>query len=53
MTLRLITPDEAMAEGPSLPDHRAATGILLGVFCGTIFWLGLGFGIAAGWALWG
>ena len=29
-------------------DDRAATGIVIGVLCGALFWFALGMGIAAG-----
>lgn len=48
MTLRLVTADNH----PELIDEHASgpsAGILMGVFCGSMFWLGLG----VGWALWG
>lgn len=37
--------DEALRREKDAP----ATGVIIGVFCGSMFWLGL----ALGWALWG
>ena len=49
VSLRLVTPDsqpEILA-----PDDAVApgAGVVIGVFCGSMFWIGLGIG----WALWG
>ena len=33
-------------------DDRAATGIVIGVLCGALFWFALGMGIAAGLSIW-
>ena len=33
-------------------DDRAAAGIVIGVFCGALFWFALGMGIAAGLSIW-
>lgn len=49
MTLRLVTPD-CQPEMLSSADALApAAGLVFGVFCGSMFWLGLGIG----WAIWG
>lgn len=48
MTLRLVTADNR-PDIVSMPDAAPSAGVFLGVFCGSMFWLGLGIG----WALWG
>jgi hypothetical protein len=49
MSLRLVTPD-CQPELLSPADAGApGTGVVIGVFCGSMFWIGLGIG----WALWG
>lgn len=47
MKLRLVTAD-APAEFYSEPNKGPATGVIVGVFCGSMFWLGL----ALGWIFW-
>ncbi len=47
MKLRLVTAD-APADFFTVPDRAPATGVIVGVFCGSMFWLGL----ALGWAFW-
>lgn len=47
MKLRLVTAD-APADFFTVPDQAPATGVIVGVFCGSMFWLGL----ALGWAFW-
>ena len=47
MKLRLVTAD-APAEFYSEPNKGPATGVIVGVFCGSMFWLGL----ALGWVFW-
>jgi len=48
MKLRLVTAD-APTDFFSVPDRAPATGVIVGVFCGSMFWLGL----VMGWAFWG
>ncbi len=48
MTLRLVTAD-THPDFSVVRDAAPSTGILVGVFCGSMFWIGLGIG----WALWG
>lgn len=48
MKLRLVTAD-APTDVFSIPDRAPATGVIVGVFCGSMFWLGL----VMGWAFWG
>lgn len=48
MKLRLVTAD-APADVFTVPDRAPATGVIVGVFCGSMFWLGL----VMGWAFWG
>jgi len=48
MTLRLVTPNcQLEAIGPADAGAPGA-GVVIGVFCGSMFWIGLGIG----WALW-
>ena len=48
MNLRLVTAD-SHPDFVGMRDAGPSTGILVGVFCGSMFWIGLGIG----WALWG
>lgn len=48
MSLRLVTA-ENHPDFAGERDSGPSAGILVGVFCGSMFWLGLGIG----WALWG
>ena len=48
MTLRLVTPD-CQPEVLEPTDGAApGAGVVIGVFCGSMFWMGLGIG----WLLW-
>ena len=48
MSLRLVTADHH-PQTFDRADAAPATGIVLGVFCGSLFWIGL----AIGWVIWG
>jgi len=49
MTLRLVTPDNRSEVLDSVDASAPGAGVVVGVFCGSMFWMGLGIG----WALWG
>ena len=48
MALRLVTADDH-PDSFGVADAAPAAGIVFGVFCGSMFWVGL----AIGWTLWG
>ena len=48
VSLRLVTADMP-AEAYTDEDRGPATGIIIGVFCGAMFWSGL----IIGWMAWG
>lgn len=47
MSLRLVTADHR-PEMMDASDAAPGAGVVIGVFCGSMFWIGLGIG----WALW-
>lgn len=49
MTLRLVTPDNQPDLIGPVDGKAPGVGLVIGVFCGSMFWIGLGIG----WALWG
>ena len=49
MTLRLVTPDNHPDMLDTVESGVPGAGVVLGVVCGSMFWIGLGIG----WALWG
>ena len=51
MHVELVTADGPFDE--LYADERApAAGIVIGVFCGALFWFALGLGIAFGMTIW-
>jgi hypothetical protein len=49
MSLRLVTADHHPRMFDDRSDAAPAAGVVLGVFCGSMFWMGL----AIGWMVWG
>ena len=49
MTLRLVTADTHSEMLDQTDGAVPGAGVVLGVVCGSMFWIGLGIG----WALWG
>jgi hypothetical protein len=49
MTLRLVTPENHTRMLDETDSGVPGAGVVLGVVCGSMFWIGLGIG----WALWG
>ena len=48
MSLRLVTAGDPTEMIDECAASAPATGVVLGVFCGSMFWIGL----AIGWVLW-
>jgi hypothetical protein len=49
MSLRLVTPEYHSEMLEPAESGVPGAGVVIGVFCGSMFWIGLGIG----WALWG
>jgi hypothetical protein len=49
MALRLVTPENYSEILDPADSDVPGAGVVIGVFCGSMFWIGLGIG----WALWG
>jgi hypothetical protein len=49
LALRLVTPESHSEILDPADSSVPGAGVVVGVFCGSMFWIGLGIG----WALWG